>query len=58
MRQRKRGRKSTPFFAWLSFWMKKLRPKSSAKIAYILPPKMKKAVSHTAWSSPVGSGNE
>ena len=37
MRQAKRPEKQRPFCCWLSFMMKKLRPKSIAKMPYILP---------------------
>jgi hypothetical protein len=41
-RHKNRARKSTPLRAWLSMMMKKLTPKSSANIAYALPPNKKK----------------
>ena len=49
-RQKKRSRKSFPFLAWLSNWMKKLKPNSRAKIAYAFPEKRKNKVSHTPLS--------
>ena len=37
MRHAKRREKSLPFCSWLSLIMKKLRPKRTAKMPYILP---------------------
>ena len=49
--QAKRGLKFTPLFAWLSCWMKKLRPKSSANIAYIFPASRENTPSQTRSST-------
>ena len=50
MRQAKRREKFLPFCCWLSFMMKKLSPKSMAKMPYILPESNQANTSATVWS--------
>ena len=50
MRQAKRPEKHLPFCCWLSFIMKKLKPKSMAKMPYILPERSQASTSATVWS--------